>query len=96
VNRNLAIPSSLSAREAEILADQVTLYLAEGCSHFRFSFENGFLPTIGWSERLRGILAPIVAQKKTVEMVANSEQRKSLRQCGFHLIGDLEDSNPAT
>lgn len=96
VNKNLTIPSSLSAREAEILADQVTLYLAEGCSHFRFLLQIGFLPTLGWMERFRELLTPIVAQKKTVEMVANSEQKKSLRQCGFHLIGDLEDSNPAT
>jgi hypothetical protein len=95
VNKNLTIPSSLSAREAEILADQVTLYLTEGCSHFQFLLEIGFHPTLGWMERFRGLLTPIVAQKKTVEMVASSEQRKSLRQCGFHLIGDLEDPNPA-
>ena len=96
MNKNFTIPSSLTAREAEILADQVAPCLAEGISHFRFTFENRFLPTISWMERFRGLLTPIVAQKKTVEMVANSEQRKSLRQCGFHLIGDLEDSNPAT
>lgn len=96
MSKNLTIPSSLTAREAEIFADQVTVYLAEGCSHFRFLLEIGFLPTLGWMERLRGLLSPIVAQKKTVEMVASSEQKKSLRQCGFHLIGDLEDSNPAT
>ena len=96
MNKNFTIPSSLTAREAEILTDQVALYLLEGCSHFRFLLEIGFLPTLGWMERFRGLLTPIVAQKKTVEMVATSEQRKSLRQCGFHLIGDLDDSSPAT
>ena len=89
------MPSSLTAREAEVLADQVALCLAEGVSHFQFSFENGFLPTIGWSERCCGLLSLIVKEKKTVVMLADQEQRKSLRRCGFHLIADIVDSNLA-
>lgn len=87
--------SSFSAREAEIFADQVELCLADGVSHFRFSFENGFLPTIRWSERFLGLVSSIVKQKKTVEMIANRGQEESLRQCGFHLIGDINNS-PST
>jgi len=89
------MPSSLTAREAEALSDQVALCLAEGGSHFRFSFENGFLPTIAWIERFCGLLSLIVKEKKTVAMLADREQRKSLRRCGFHLIADIVDSNLA-
>lgn len=92
MNKDFFIKPVLSAREAEIFADEVELGLAQGCSHFRFLLENGFLPTLGWIERFRGLLTPIVTQKKTVEMVANSGQIQSLRQSGFHLIGDITES----
>jgi hypothetical protein len=95
VIKHFKMPSSLTAREAEVLSDQVMLCVGDEVSHFQFSLENGFLPTISWSERCCGLLSLIVKEKKTVVMLADRQQRKSLRRCGFHLIADIVDSNLA-
>lgn len=91
MGNNFKVPSSLSARDAEVISDQIQRGLGEGREFFKFTLQTDFLPTIGWLERFRGLLAPIVEQKKTIEMLADCEQRKSLRRSGFHLIGDIND-----
>jgi hypothetical protein len=89
----LTLSSVLSPREAEVLADQVSALQTQGTSRFRFLLQKGFLPTIGWLERLRGLLLPLVEKKESVEIVIQPEQKKSLYGAGFHLISDITISN---
>lgn len=83
------LSSVLSAREAEVLAEKVSNFQAQGTSQFRFLLEKGFLPTIGWLERLRGLILPLVEKKQSVEIVIQPEQKKSLYAAGFQLISDI-------
>ncbi len=89
VIKDIPITSSLSLREAEVLADQLSAFALQEPLHFRFLLDKGFLPTIGWLERFQGLLEPLIKQKKQIEIVFLSKQEKSLRDAGFHLIADL-------
>jgi hypothetical protein len=91
----IELPASLSARDAEVLADRVSAFLSEGTVHFRFVLVAGFLPTLGWLNHLREVLRPLLEQKKTVEISGDAEQGKSLRAAGFHLISDISQRKPS-
>jgi hypothetical protein len=87
--KEFEIPPMLSARETEVLYDQVMLSVEEGLSSFRFKLAPNFLPSIAWLDHLRVILSHLVKKKSAVEIVCYASQQKSLVHAGFHLIADL-------
>jgi hypothetical protein len=94
--KEFVISPTLSAREAEVLSDQVMLCMGEGVSRFRFRLAPEFLPAITWLERARLVLSPVVEKKFAVEILCYPSQKKSLFTAGFHLMADVGFITTAT
>ena len=87
--KDIPITSTLSLREVEVLSEQLSALQAHESYHLRFFLEKGFLPRISWLDRFRSLIAPLIEQKKSVEIVVQTAQDQSLRRAGFHLICDM-------
>ena len=89
LTKDIFLNGELTARDAEVVAAEVLAGQREGAQGFRFRLEDGFLPTLGWLERLGGVLKPIVEKKIPVGLSCQKNQVKSLRSAGLHLIADI-------
>jgi len=89
MTKDIFLNGQLTARDAEVVTSEVLVGQREGVQGFRFRLEKGFLPTLGWIERLGGVLQPIVEKKQPVRFSCQKNQVKSLRSAGLHLIADI-------
>ena len=92
----LFIDSKLAPHDAEVLAADLKAALREETAGFRFVLQSGFLPTIGWFNRLLGVLKPVIGDKNHVEIACSGQQSSALHQAGFHLIADIVEIQPAS
>jgi len=92
----LFIDSKLSPHDVEVLSADLKSATRDGAYSFRFILQTGFLPTIGWLNRLSGLLKPLVIDKHHVEVSCASAQMPTLRQFGIHLIADIVETQQAT
>ena len=90
----LFIDSKLAPHDAEVLAADLKAALREETAGFRFVLQSGFLPTIGWFNRMLGVLKAVIGDKHHVEVACSAEQTISLNQFGFHLIADIVEIRP--
>ena len=91
----LIVSSNFSAHDAEVLAADLKAALRDESAGFRFVLQSGFLPTIGWFNRLLGVLKSVVGDKHHVEIACTAQQSNALHQAGFHLIADIVEIQPA-
>lgn len=89
LTKEIFLNGKLTARDAEVVSAEILAGLREGATGFRFKLENGFLPTLGWIERLGGVLKQIVGKKLPVGLSCQKNQVKSLQSSGLHLIADI-------
>ncbi|MFM8981596.1 MAG: hypothetical protein ACKOLA_01580 [Spartobacteria bacterium] len=89
LTKDIFLNGQLTARDAEVVSAEVLAGQREGAQGFRFRLEKGFLPTLGWIERLGGVLKPVVEKKLPVGLSCQKNQVKSLRSAGLHLIADI-------
>ena len=88
LTKEIFLKRELTARDAEMVSAEVLDGQREEAPGFRFRLEKGFLPTLGWIERLGGVLKQIVEKKLPIELLCQKNQVKSLRSAGLHLIAD--------
>jgi hypothetical protein len=88
----MQIDSDFQAHRAEVLAAEAQAAIRGGHTAFRFVVAPGFLPSIGWLDRLRMLLEPLVREKHPVEITCSRMQRQSMRQAGMNLVADIEVS----
>ena len=93
---DLIVSSNFSAHDAEVLTADLKAALRDQSTGFRFVLQSGFLPTIGWFNRLLGVLKPAVGDKHHVEIACSSHQAIALHHAGFHLIADIVEIQPAS
>lgn len=89
LTKEIFLNRELTARDAEVVSAEVLAGQREGAAGFRFILEKGFLPTLGWLERLGGVLRPVVEKKLPIEFFCQKNQVNSLRSAGLHLIADI-------
>lgn len=89
LTKDIFLNRELTARDAEVVSAEVLAGQREDAREFRFRLEKGFLPTLGWLERLRGVLKPVVEKKLPIEISCQMNQVNSLRSAGLHLIADI-------
>jgi hypothetical protein len=88
----MQIDSDFSPHRSEVLAAEAQAAIRGGHTAFRFVVAPGFLPSIGWLDRLRILLEPLVREKHPVEITCSHMQRQSMRQAGLNLVADIEVS----
>jgi hypothetical protein len=93
-SKTFRVDSDLAPHTAEVLSAEARGALRAGNTAFRFAVDPSFLPTIGWLDRFRTILEPIVHEKKPVEIVYSPSHIESMRRAGIHLIADMVVSVP--
>ena len=89
LTKEIFLNRELTARDAEVVSAEVLAGQREGVQGFSFKLEKGFLPTLGWIERLGGVLKPIVEKKLPIQLLCHKNQVKSLQSAGLHLIADI-------
>ncbi len=89
LTKDIFLNRELTARDAEVVSAEVLAGQREGAPGFRFRLEKEFLPTLGWLERLGGVLKPVVEKKLPIEILCQRNQVNSLRSAGLHLIADI-------
>ena len=87
--KDIYLSAEFTARDAEVVSAEVLPGQREGGASFRFILEKGFLPTLGWIERLSGVLKQIVEKKLPIQLLCQKNQVKSLQSAGLHLIADI-------
>jgi hypothetical protein len=85
----ILIDSDFSPHRSEVLAAEAQAAIRGGHTAFRFVLAPGFLPSIGWLDRLVAVIAPLVREKQPVEITCSPAQVESLHRAGIHLIADL-------
>jgi len=91
-SKTFRVDSDLAPHTAEVLAAEAQAAIRGGHMAFRFVVAPGFLPSIGWLDRLRTLLEPLVREKHPVEITCSRMQRQSMRQAGMNLMADIEVS----
>jgi hypothetical protein len=94
LSKLFSIDSDFSAHRSEVLAADTQAAIRGGEADFRFVVTPGFLPTIGWLDRLVVVIAPLAREKHPVEIACSAAQGISLRRAGIHLIADMVVSAP--
>lgn len=89
LTKDIFLNGQLTARDAEVVSAEVLAGQREGAQGFRFRLQNGFLPTLGWLERLAGVLKPVVQKNLPIQLSCQKNQVNSLRSAGLHLIADI-------
>ncbi len=89
LTKDIFLKRELTARDAEVVSAEVLAGQREGAQGFSFKLEKGFLPTLGWIERLGGVLKPIVEKILPIQLLCQKNQVKSLQSAGLHLIADI-------